>query len=69
MLLERQKMFSERSVLLMKSENYTPELTDTLFSIVSAGLTKLTIENGRIDNIILNNRIQVNSPQLTSIPS
>ena len=67
MLLERQKMFSERSVFLLKSENYTPELTDTLFSIVSAGLTKMTIENGRVDNPILNNRVQVNSHQPTAI--
>jgi hypothetical protein len=69
MLWDRQELISKRSVFLMKSENYTPELTDTLFSIVSAGLTLLTFDNGKIDNIILNNRIQVSSPQLPSEPS
>ena len=69
MLRDRQELISKRSVLLLKSENYKSELMDSLYSIVSAGLTPITFDKGKIDNIILNNRIQVNSPQPTAIPS
>lgn len=69
MLKVRQELISKRSVLLLKSENYKSELMDSLYSIVSAGLTPITFDNGKIENIILNNRIQVNSPQPTVIPS
>jgi|694.fasta_scaffold07468_9 hypothetical protein len=66
MLRDRQELMSKRSVFLMKSENYNTELINSLFSIVSAGLTRLTFEDGGFVNTILNNRIQVNSPILTS---
>ena len=66
MLWDRQELMSKRSVFLMKSENYNTQLTNSLFSIVNAGLTRLTFEDGGIVNTILNNRIQVNSPLLTS---
>jgi hypothetical protein len=65
MLSQRQELMSKRSLLLLQSENYPPQLTDRLYSVIIAGLTPLSFGNGRIDNIILNNRIQVNSHQRT----
>ena len=62
-LIERQRKIIDKSILLLKSENYDGERTDALFSIISSGLTKLRFEDDRISNLMLERRVFVNSAQ------
>lgn len=50
----------ERSLSLLKTENYPLIQMERFQSIVSAGITHLTFPNGEIKNKILNDRIRVN---------
>jgi hypothetical protein len=50
----------ERSLSLLKTENYPLIQMEKFQSIVSAGITHLSFPNGEINNKILNDRIRIN---------